>query len=191
MKKLLGILAVLALLAVPAVAGTAANSTVTINVASYCGIVVAPGGLTMAVTSPEVGATASEGQHQATTTFKAQGNVPFNVVLTANETTGAVQVTQGMEGGIGDPYPTARMDADNAIGYGVALSKTSGTPAADGWTPADLNCHLTFPVGLSDGQIKINSYLDSGRSTIIGYDGHLAVPGTYTGTLTVTVSVAS
>lgn len=177
------------LMAVPAMAAELVDtSVVTITVDPYCAIMVPPGTLTMDVTDVQATATASEGTHEATTTFKAQGNQAFNVVLTVDEETAAVIVTAGMEGGIGDPYPTARKDTANAIGYGMALTNQT-TPAVDAWTPAEHDCHLAFPVGLSDGQIKINSYLDSGRSTILGYTGYLAAPGTYSGTVTLTLSI--
>jgi hypothetical protein len=187
MKKLITILAAVSILMMASLA-MGATSNVEIEVLPYCGVVVEPGLLDMDVTTVEADATASEGQHQATTTFKVQGNQAFYVVLTVDLTTAAVQVTAGMEGGIGSPYPTATMDENNAIGYGMALFNLT-TPATDAWTPSELDCHLPFPAGLSDGQITINSYLDSGRSTLLGYDGKLARPGPYSGEVYLTVSI--
>lgn len=188
MKKLMMLIGCMALMAVFTSHAMGATSDVEIEVLPYCGVVVEPGLLDMNVTTVVADATASEGQHQATTTFKVQGNQAFNVVLTVDLTTAAVQVTAGMEGGLASLYPTATMDPANAIGYGMTLSNLT-TPASDGWTPGELNCNLVFPAGLSEGQIKINSYLDSGRSTLDGYDGKLARPGSYTGVVTLTVSI--
>lgn len=190
MKKLLGILAVVALLAVPVMAQS--NVPVTINVASYVGLTVPPGSLVMAVTDPVASATVGVGVHQAETTFQVQGNVAMRLNLTASELSPSTSVVNGQEGALGDPWPTARLGGSPAaagIGYGPSLfNVTAGT--SDGFTPVtEQDCRLAFAAGLSDGRIRINSYLDSGRSTIVGLSGQLAPPGAYTGALTLTVSV--
>jgi len=191
MKKLLGIMAVVALLAAPGWAQTPVG--VEINVATYLRVVPPAAPLVMAVTDLQATAVATDGTHQATTTFQVWGNTPFSMSATPNEISSSVIWTPGMEGTPPDLYPTARLgvvSSADGIGYGMALSRTSPSPASDGYTPDEGDCRLGgFVAGVSDCQIKINCYLDSGRLGPDGPDGgKLAEPGAYTGTITVTLS---
>lgn len=115
MKKF-ALLAVMALIAAPAIG---ADSTVTITVEAYCEVVVPPGNLVM--TAGEPGGSAS-----VSTEFRVQGNAGFDLTIMANETTASVEVVAGQLGGLGFPYPTARIGgpggAGSAIGYGIQIS---------------------------------------------------------------------
>jgi hypothetical protein len=190
-KKLLGIVAVVALMAVPAMA---VDVPVMIHVSPYCGIVTAPGTLTMTVNDVyHTGVALSEGLHQATTLFSVQGNQAFNVTLTAP------YISNGsgpfLPGQTANGYPTAYIGGTpngtgtNGIGFGVTiLNLTNNTNA--GWAAPAASTALQFPAGASNGQIRINTYIDSGRSNLVMLDGgKMAEPGDYATTLVMTVSV--
>ena len=183
--RYLAIVGLLALLAVPA---WAAESAVTINVASYCGVTVAPGGLTLAVNSVW-----APGVNQvAETPFVVEGNTGYYLRVTANETSPSTSIVAGQAGVVGDPFPTARLGGvSTAAGIGYGVSLVGGLSAGWGNSPANDFTKIQIPVtaGYKAANLRINSYLDSGRSTIVGYNGQLAPPGTYTGTLTLTVAL--
>ena len=59
-----------------------------------------------------------------------------------------------------------------------------------GWAAPAASTALQFPAGASNGQIRINTYIDSGRSNLVMLDGgKMAEPGDYATTLVMTVSV--
>jgi hypothetical protein len=195
-KKLLGMMAVVAMIAAPAMADpSTGTSAVQITVQSYCGLAVPPGTLTMSVNSVAYGATVSEGINQATTTFAMEGNAPYYVMVTPDATSASTSVVNGQAGGLGSPYPTAYTSGHSfGIGYGLSISGSNGlTSAGWGTSPSGdfTKIETAVAAGLTTATLKINSYLDSGRSTIQGYSGMLAPPGVYTGVLTITVSVTS
>jgi len=189
MKNVIALAIVIGLFAVPAMAADdSATANVEINVEAYCEITVEPGVLDMTVDQdqdplPPV----SEGQHQATTPFELQCNSNSSVVLTVDYASNCVIVTPGMK--TGDEWPTAytggspNSGATNGIGYGLAL--TIDGVGTFGWDPALGNCNLTAPPGISTGEIKINSYIDSGRDIA---QNNIAAIGLYTGVVTMTVT---
>lgn len=199
MKKL-ALMAVVALMAAPVLAQEPphdATAAVEIEVVEYVAVVIVPGLLDMTVSQTEGDALAaaniSEGVHQATTPFQVQGNDSFTVQVIPAWKSNSVIHTPGSEGGIGDQWPTAytggtpNTEFTNGIGFGLSIANlTAGT--ADGWTPAEGDCHLAFNPGVSDGSMKINTYVDSGRSGIPGAaGGELAPIGTYTTVLYLTL----
>lgn len=196
MKRMLGIMAVVALLASPALAADA-EANVSIEVVEYIAIVTAPGLLDMTVSQTEGDALAagniSEGVHQATNTFQVQGNDTYTLEVVPAWVSNSVIHTPGSEGNLGDQWPTAYTGgapADpptNGIGFGLSIrNETLGT--ADGWTPSEGKCSVAFDAGVSDGSMKINTYVDSGRSGIPGAaGGELAPIGTYTTVLYLTL----
>lgn len=184
-------MAVVALLAVPVIA---ADIPVTITVAPYCAIVTAPGPLIMTVSDVyHTGVALSEGVHQATTTFKVQGNKVFTAVMTAQYTSNSAM---DVPGGTEETYPTAytggapASPATNGIGFGPAFSLNNGGTAT-GWHATDLKDTLTLNAGVTDGTLKINTYLDSGRGVAAASGGKLAAPGEYTCNLYLTLSVGT
>ena len=191
MKMLLGIMAVIALFAVP---GMAADVPVAIHVDAYCAVVEVPTVLAMTVNDVD-GAPASDGLHQATGAFKVQGNKAFTAELTSQYVSNSAGAVQGG----GEPvYPTAYIGGTNSdptkgIGFGPGiLDLTNGGTAGD-WSGTTCKIAMSFAAGMTTGKIRINSYLNSGRTGIPlngAFDGgQVAVPGDYTGKLILTLSI--
>jgi hypothetical protein len=190
-KKLLGIMAVVALFAVPVMA---ADIPVTITVAPYCAILTAPGPLIMSVTDPLASAIVGVGLHQAETTFTVQGNKVFTATLTAQYTSNSAM---DVPGGTEPTYPTAYTGGapltppTNGIGFGPGFPSLSNGGTATGWNGITLKDVLSLNAGVTNGTLRINTYLDSGRSGVPGAGGgQLAPPGSYTCNLYLTLAIA-
>jgi hypothetical protein len=99
-------------------------------------------------------------------------------------------------GGTEPTYPTAYTGGapatppKNGIGFGPGFALNNGGTST-GWHAIDLKDTLSLNAGVTDGTLKINTYLDSGRSGVPGAGGgQLAAPGDYTCNLYLTLSVA-
>jgi len=201
MKKFLGIMAVVALIAVPVMADPpSADMSVKITVAPFCGVVGTPGALVLTASDvyhAGVAIDEATGLHQASAAFSVQGNKNVLVTLTTPYTTTTANVVPGGPAG---GYPTFYTggapdgDAKNGIGVGVQMINVT-TPAntETAWNPAAPgSASITFQGGLSDGKIKINTYIDSGRTDMVSGSiggGKLAAPGEYTGKFILTLSM--
>jgi len=193
--RYLAIVGLLALLAGPAMAADA-DVPVQITVLPYCAIAEAPGSLVMTASDVyHTGVAVSEGVHQATTTFKMQGNKAYTAVMTAQFTSNSAG---DVPGGTELTYPTAYIggvntDLTKGIGFGPAFSLNNGGTST-GWSGTALKDTLTLNAGVTEGTLKINTYIDSGRTGIPGADpinpGQLAAPGEYTCNLYLTLSIA-
>jgi len=200
MKKL-AIMAVVALIAGPAIAtepiGPEGTVGVEINVVAYCAVEIAPAPMVMEVNdiqAPGGSPVIDEGHHEATTTFQVVGNDTFTVTVTPAYKSNSTIWTPGSEGGEGDEWPTAytggapNTPGTNGIGFGLSIRNLTDA-TSDPWSPTEGDCHLPFSPGVSDAKLTINTYLDSGRSDIPGpFGGELAEIGTYTSTLTLTLT---
>ena len=199
MKKL-ALMAVVALIAAPAMAvdlGGSGEVGVTITVVEYVAIEIAPGALEMEVNELQGRSpTVNEGTHQATRTFQAVGNDTFSVTVTTEYKSNSVIYTSGMLGDVPDAYPTAytggapENPATNGIGFGLAIENVTDATGYVAYNPTVVGVTTGFTAGVSEGRLKINTYLDSGRSGNAGPDGgELADVGVYTTVLTLTLSL--
>jgi len=190
MKKVLGILAVVALLTAPVMA---ADVPVTITVSPYCAIVTAPGALVMTANDVQhSGVAVYNGLHQAETPFTVQGNKSFTATLTSQFTSNSAG---DVPGGTQPTYPTAYIGGTNSdltkgIGFGPSVVGLTNGGADLGWNGIALKETVSLNAGVTSGTIRINTYIDSGRTGVALGGGQAAGPGTYTCNLYLTLAVA-
>jgi len=168
-----------------------ANVPVTITVEPYFAIVTAPGPLVMTANDIyHTGVAVYNGLHQAETSFTVQGNQTFYGILTAQFTSNSAG---SVPGGSEPTYPTAYIGGTNAdltkgIGFGPAFLSLSNSGTATGWNGTAMKDVLTLNAGVTNGTLRINTYIDSGRSGVALGGGQAAAAGTYTCLLYLTLA---